>query len=131
MSTASTTAVLPLPRPRARPGRATTFPGRATTGTRRRSRAVYWRRRAAVLGGLLAVALLFTFLAGTGGADAQLQHPAAGYVTVEPGQTLWDIAVDHAPAGTDPRAYLATMRRLNGLDTAAVDAWTVLMLPAR
>ncbi len=150
MATASTTAVMGFPR------RATTFPGRAPDPAPRREAPrrpvppatptpaarpaprggrlpaiVYWRRRAAVLAALAAVALLFALFAGTGGAGAQAEHRAAGYVTVEPGQTLWEIAVTRAPAGTDPRSYLADLRRINGLESASVPAWTVVMLPAR
>lgn len=56
---------------------------------------------------------------------------AAGHVVLEPGETLWDIAVRSAPAGVDPREQLDALRRLNGFASATLDAWTVVLLPAR
>lgn len=97
----------------------------------RRRRRVYWRRRLAVAVGLLALVALLVVVVGRG-ADADLAQPEiAGYATIEPGDTLWDVAVEHAPAGTDPRAYVERLRQVNELDGAGVPAWTVLLLPAR
>lgn len=95
----------------------------------RPSRAVYLRRRimvAAALVVLLAVAgvVLGRLTAGAGPTDA-----VSGHVVVAPGQTLWDVAVEHAPAGTDHRAYLDQIMQLNGYD-GSVQAWEVVLLPA-
>lgn len=96
------------------------------------SRGVYWRRRLAVIAGLLAMAMTLALLVGAARADAEPESPAiAGYAVVEPGQSLWEVAVDHAPAGTDTRAYLDAIQSLNGLDGGDVPAWTVVVLPAR
>jgi hypothetical protein len=91
------------------------------------------RRRggARLVAGGLAVALLL----GAGVARAALDGPAetvvAGHVVLQPGETLWDIAVRSAPAGVDPRRQLDTLRRLNGFGPgAALDAWTVVLIPA-
>lgn len=62
-------------------------------------------------------------------APSAVAEPAHDTVTLEPGATLWDIAATHAPAGTDPRSYLAELRHLNGFDGADVPAWTVVLLP--
>lgn len=94
----------------------------------RPTRATYVRRRLAVVAGLLALALTLALTIGNGGAQAGLEDRVAGHVVVQPGQTLWEIATTHAPEGTDPRAFLAEVRELNGLD-GDVDAWAVVLLP--
>lgn len=90
--------------------------------------------RGAVAGGALVLAALVAsgvLLAGAvaGGAPAA---PAPAHDPVEvvlaPGDTLWDVAVHHAPPGTDPRAYLAALRQHNGVGPA-LPAWAVLELP--
>lgn len=74
--------------------------------------------------------LVVALLASGRGAEADLARSDTMIrVTVAPGQTLWDIAVAHAPAGTDPRSYLLRMRDVNGLDGRPVPAWTVVFLP--
>jgi len=55
----------------------------------------------------------------------------AGHVVLQPGETLWDVAVRSAPAGVDPRRQLDDIRRVNGFGPGALDAWTVVMIPAR
>lgn len=79
--------------------------------------------------GAVAVALLLALTAGGRLADAGPVDQAAGQAVVEPGQTLWDVAVANAPADIDPRIYLAQLRELNDLTTATVPAWTVVLLP--
>ncbi len=94
----------------------------------RRRVAFHWGLRvgfAFVVFGL--VVALFT---GARAGEAHLVSSGTrGHVMVAPGQTLWDIAVAHAPPGSDPRAYLLQLRHANGLDGRAVPAWTVLLLP--
>lgn len=94
------------------------------------------RRLGAVFGkqplGLLfvLVGLVAALLRIADGPEADLagfQH--MDRVTVAPGQTLWDIAVAHAPPGTDPRAYLQRVRDVNALDRRPVPAWTVVFIP--
>lgn len=94
-------------------------------------RGVYWRRRALVAGGFLALVLAMTVLLGSAGAEAELADPVAGHAVVDPGQTLWEVAAATAPVGVDVRDQLAAIMRLNGLDGASVPAWTVVLLPAR
>lgn len=95
------------------------------------TRRVYWRRRAVVAGSFLALVLALTVAFGSAGAEAELADPVGGHTVVEPGETLWDIAVETAPAGVDVRDQLAAIVDLNGLDGGAVRAWTVVLLPAR
>jgi len=91
------------------------------------------RPRAAVR---IAVALLagLLLLGGTALVRSVLAAPAepvaAGHVVLQPGETLWDIAVRSAPAGVDTRRQLDAIRRLNAFGPGALDAWTVVLIPA-
>lgn len=89
------------------------------------------RRRLVALVALVALSILLTVVVGRVGAQAELVDPVAGHAVVTPGDTLWDVAVDTAPNGVDPREHLAAIRGLNGLDGSAVTPWTVVLLPAR
>ena len=86
-------------------------------------------RRVAVLF-VLGLAVLLALGAGSLVADADGPTPVGQTVTVQPGETLWDVAVAHAPDGTDPRVTLDRIRDLNGLTGAPVPAWTPVVLPA-
>ena len=86
-------------------------------------------RRLAVI--LAAALLLGVGVASVAAASSDRAEPvAAGHVVLQPGETLWDIAVRSAPAGVDPRRQLDTLRRLNGFGPGALDAWTVVLIPA-
>ncbi len=89
------------------------------------------RRRLVALVALVALSILLTVVIGRVGAQAELIEPVAGHAVVTPGDTLWDVAVDTAPNGVDPRQQLAAIRGLNGLDGSTVAPWTVVLLPAR
>ena len=103
----------------------------ATRPASRPSAAVLWRRRVVAVLGLVLVAFLLTVAIGRVVAEAELADKVAGHVVVQPGQTLWDVAAATAPDGVDPRRHLDDLVRLNGFDTSTVDAWTVVLLPAR
>lgn len=91
----------------------------------------YRRRRVGVLAGLVLAVFALTVLSGRAGAEAELADPVAGHVVVAPGETLWDVAVDTAPDGVDPRRQLAALRELNGFDGRHLEAWAVILIPAR
>jgi hypothetical protein len=93
--------------------------------------ATFWRRRLLALAALVALAFLLTVAIGRVGAGAELDDRVAGHVVVQPGQTLWEVAVATAPEGLDVRRQLADIEALNGLRAHEVDAWTVVLLPAR
>jgi Tfp pilus assembly protein FimV len=100
----------------------------APVGPRRSSA---WRRRAVAVGALLVVVFALTVAIGRVGAEAELADRVAGHVVVAPGETLWDVAAATAPAGVDVREQLAAIEALNGRRAHEVDAWTVVLLPAR
>lgn len=104
----------------------------APDGAAARTRTLtYWRRRVMLVGVLLAVAFLATGLVGRVGAEAELEDKVAGHAVVQPGESLWDVTVATAPDGIDPRDHLHRIKELNGIDGAQVDAWTVVLIPAR
>lgn len=78
---------------------------------------------------LVAVAVL-----ATGGVPASAgsepgSAATAERVTVRPGDTLWAIALREAP-GVDPRQTVDSILDLNALESSAVQAGTVLLVPA-
>lgn len=52
-------------------------------------------------------------------------------VTVEEGDTLWAIAEEHAPAGSDVSDYVAAVQRLNAMPTPRVTEGQVIELPSQ
>ena len=99
--------------------------------TNEASRSVDWRRRAVVVVALVASAFLVTGLIGRVGAEAELEDKVDGHAVVQPGETLWDVSVATAPDDVDPRDHLGAIKELNGLDGSHVDAWSVVLIPAR
>ncbi len=85
-----------------------------------------------IVAALVAAAVLaVTAMAVTGAVAERAALPeVAGHVVLQPGETLWDVAVRSAPAGVDPRRQLDTIRRLNAFGPGALDAWTVVLIPA-
>ena len=89
------------------------------------------RWRTAVLAAVVLAALLVlggTVAAAAGSGTGDLA--VAGHVVLQPGETLWDVAVRSAPAGVDPRRQLDDIRRVNGFRSGTLDAWTVVLIPA-
>jgi LysM repeat protein len=83
----------------------------------------------AVLLAVLAVVTLFA-VTGPAGATASGSGAVAERVTVRPGETLWQIARRAAPAA-DPRATIARIQEMNALESSAVQAGRVLLVPKR
>jgi len=98
----------------------------------RRSARVALRPARRIGSAVLAVALLLATV-GVGVAATAQQAPleAAGHVVLQPGETLWDVAVRSAAPGVDPRRQLDDLRRLNAFGPGPLDAWTVVLIPAR
>ncbi len=76
---------------------------------------------------LAAIVVAFVTL-GVASASAPALE-VGGHVVLQPGETLWDIAVRSAPPGVDARRQLADIRRINGFSGGSLEAWTVVLLP--
>ncbi len=79
----------------------------------------------------LAMAALFFALNG-GGANASLDGSSDSfqYVTVDEGESLWQVAQEIAP-NADPRDVIQQLMQLNQLDSADVFAGVQLAIPAQ
>jgi len=104
----------------------------------RRSRLRLTGRGRAVLTLLVAlpvvIALVVGFFAGAsalaeGAAPAGTAPASFEYVTVQPGQSLWELASELAPSA-DPRDVIQEIKALNALDSSAVNPGQRLAIPA-
>jgi len=77
---------------------------------------------------LVIVALVFGLNAGGAAANLEPASDTFTYVTVESGQSLWDIAADVAP-GVDPREFAAEVASLNQLGSAELQPGQQLAIP--
>ena len=146
---ATMTAVCPSTTPPQRTRRPTASAGRpaGAASVRRRaggvatSQPVHLTRRGRLLLSLGVVGLtvgalgaLLTLLMGLGAtpaaATATATHPTAKTFVVQPGQSLWTIAVDVAPQA-DPRETITMLREINNLGTGSVYAGQRLLIPTR
>lgn len=50
-------------------------------------------------------------------------------VVIAPGETVWELAAPHAPAGADLQVYVEEVLRHNGLEATAIPPGTVIRLP--
>ena len=105
--------------------------GRTVVGTR-----LTLTRRGRVVLAVLAAAPLVTGLAvgalGSEGAVASSTAATTEFttVTVDGGDTLWQLAAELAPTA-DPRDVISDIVRLNGLSTSEVQPGQQLAVPAR
>ena len=91
------------------------------------------RRGRVVLTSLVALPIAVVAMIGVingGGASATSGDSAVRLeqFTVQPGQSLWQLAEEYAP-NADPRDFIAEVESLNGI-TATVEPGQVLDLPA-
>ena len=107
---ASTTAQAPLPRLRL------TRRGRSVVTT-------------LVTGLIMSLALAFALNGGMATATTDLSTGSFDYVTVEAGQSLWQLAESLAPAA-DPRDVISDIVRLNQLQSSVVHPGDRLAIPA-
>jgi hypothetical protein len=131
MSTATRTPKTSTPKTSTPTTRTPKLGGQAGSGAARSGRLRLTRRGRAVLV-LLFVALCFVaFSLGRTSSQASTTPtgPATRAVTVEPGQTLWQIAKSVAP-GTDPRDTVDRIREMNGMSSAPLQAGQRLIVPA-
>lgn len=50
-------------------------------------------------------------------------------VVITKGMTMWELAIENAPSGRDPRAYIEEIKKVNRLDTAELRIGKVIKLP--
>jgi hypothetical protein len=90
----------------------------------RSDRAKYRRRRLGAV--FVAGALGFALYAGAGaGAEPQAVH-----YTVAPGDTLWEIAIEHTAVWEDPRPKVEAIREANDLSGYEIYPGMDLKLPS-
>lgn len=77
---------------------------------------------------VLLFALVVTAAAEPAGASIGSEQATATHV-VRSGDTLWDIAVAAAPAGSDVRTTVEDLKRLNGLTSSLITPGQVLVVP--
>jgi Tfp pilus assembly protein FimV len=100
-----------------------------TPAPARRPVVVRWDR-VAVLVAVLLAAVLAVGAWGTGRSSARTSPAPQAVVVVQPGDTLWSLARQHAPADVATLEYVAAVERLNGVRAGALVPGTPLRLPA-
>jgi hypothetical protein len=93
-------------------------------------RYVYWLRRALVI--FIALGVLLGVVGLVNAVTGEPVEPIARTnvtVVVGPGQTLWDIAAQYAPADRDRTAWAAEIAELNDIDAQAIQPGTPLLIP--
>jgi hypothetical protein len=114
------------PRPEANPR-----VGRRSSRPLRRHRP---RARRPALAMLLTAVVAAVWIGVADGSAAAPPGAAPGAATavlvVAPGDTLWELASAHAPAGADPQAWAAAVAARNHIDGGALEPGTVLEVPA-
>jgi hypothetical protein len=93
------------------------------------------RRGRAVVLLTLVTLLVAAFSLGRVGSQASprsagTQHSTMSQTVVQPGESLWAVAKRVAP-GHDPRAVIDQLADLNHLESSAVQAGQLLVIPAR
>ena len=84
---------------------------------------------AILLAAPIAAVALFLGLGSTGAVATQSPSTTTfSYVTVDAGQSLWDLAAEVAP-GADPREFAAQVMSLNQLASASVQPGQQLAIP--
>lgn len=103
----------------------TVVPSRRPSAPRAAGQPLRSRCLAAALA--LAAVLALAYLVATPAVGTGTAAPAAGSLVAEPGDTMWSIAVEHAPAG-EAAGYVEELVAANG--GATVAPGQVVTLPA-
>ncbi len=119
--------------PLAPPVRLVSPPSRISAPQRSTSRvaatASAWRRFGIVCAVVvLAIALGVASVARSSQANA-FHAQTDGYVMLEPGRSMWGVAVDTVPVGVDVSDHYAALVALNGAVDRGGDGWRVVHLP--
>lgn len=90
------------------------------------------RRRLGILA-LLVIAAVLALGPVVGSAAADIPGdpapPPTAHLVIGQGETVWDLAAPHAPAGANVEVYVAEVLAHNGLEATAVAPGTVVRLP--
>ena len=70
------------------------------------------------------------FLLVSGRVDASTPDAAPRTYQVQTGDTLWDLAEEVTPSDVDVREVIATIKRINGLETSSLAIGQTLLIPA-
>ena len=106
------------------------FAGTTRTATPRLRMTVRGRR---VLMALIVVPMLVAiaaFALNSGKASASSESVSLSYVSVQQGESLWQLATSIAP-NSDPRDVIADIESLNHLDSSNIVAGQRLAIPGR
>lgn len=87
------------------------------------------RRRFFLLMALLGFLVILSATILSAGASTRLEAETV-LVTVQAGDTLWDLAADHCEKG-DIRSYISEIKRLNEMENSIIYAGQSLLLPVR
>ncbi len=90
---------------------------RVRAAAARRHRMQIRRRRSALVAAALGLIVVFLLATGPSGSAPASKASAPRAVTVQQGDTLWELAEMYAPDGIDPRAYVDLLTEVNGLDS--------------
>lgn len=74
-----------------------------------------------------AVLTVFLLIGGAAGAESPA-NPALEY-EVAAGDTLWQIAADHAEPGVDVRNLIADIKEISGIDSSTIYPGQLLRIP--
>jgi hypothetical protein len=88
------------------------------------------RRALAAIVALPLVAVALVLALNGGSATATDSSAPLTYISVEPGQTLWQLAEQLAP-GVDPREVIADIVSLNDLSTQSLQVGQSLAIPVQ
>lgn len=77
---------------------------------------------------ILAVALGFTLSSMTGSVAGNQPSADLVYITVQQGDSMWDLAAEHAP-NDDPRDWIAEVVILNALESVDLTPGQQIALP--
>lgn len=107
--------------------RPTTFPRLDLRGGPSVRTSVRWDRVALLLAVLLAA--VWVISGGVGPSQAVTPPADPVVVVVQPGDTLWDLARDHAPAGMATLEYVMLVEQVNDVRAGRLLPGTPLQLP--
>lgn len=80
------------------------------------------------------ICLMILFVVGCTGmvsvfANSTSELREEKHLIIQPGDTLWEIALNEKPSNMDTRVYIKEIRHLNGLSNGVIRAGEILSLP--